>query len=157
MHVCVRTVYESSVCNLCVLSEEQWLTLISTSCWITLRASCVLSRQRQEDVTRYGDSVPPLVLCLPVSAWTETWKLVFLWFVFACWSWTAWSVKLTFHGCKIPVKIINCLVGKTWDLTGDKWNLKWTLNRIDHCILHVSVTTMAYTNWSVSRGVGSSA
>lgn len=39
LHVCV------CVCNLCVQSEEQWLTLISASCWISLRASWAPSRQ----------------------------------------------------------------------------------------------------------------
>lgn len=58
------------VCNLCVPSEEQWLTLSSTSWWISLGASCVPSRQRQEDVSRYRDGIPPLVLCLSVSVCT---------------------------------------------------------------------------------------
>ncbi len=81
MHAClfkqIHTLFEyvQYLCNLCVQSEEQWLTLISTSCWISLRASCASSRQWQEDVTRYGDSVPPHVLCLSVSAWT-VWNIL---------------------------------------------------------------------------------
>lgn len=58
------------VCNLCMPSEDQWLTLISTSWWISLWASGVSSRQRQEDVTCYRDSAGS-----------------FFEFVFAIWSW----------------------------------------------------------------------